>query len=107
MVSTPHELRDVQCDVYLHIDIMYINGMCFLAKISKNIKYHSTIWVAYCTVPTIASLLESILKFYQQTSFQVMEVRTDHKFKLVLQVLQDDGWSFMTNLATTQEHVPG
>ena len=28
------------------------------------------------------------------------------KFKPVLQVLQDGGWSFMTNLANAQEHVP-
>ena len=34
-----------------------------------------------------------------------MEVCADRKFKPVLQVLQDDGCSFMTNLANTQEHV--
>ena len=39
-------------------------------------------------------------------SFQVMEVCADHEFKPVLQVLQEDGWSFMTNLANAQEHVP-
>ena len=35
-----------------------------------------------------------------------MEVCTDHEFKPVLQVLQDNGWSFMINLANAQEHVP-
>ena len=30
----------------------------------------------------------------------------DNEFKPVLQVLQDDGWSSMTNLANAQEHVP-
>ena len=35
-----------------------------------------------------------------------MEVCADHEFKPVLQVLQDSGWSFMTNLVNTQEHVP-
>ena len=63
-------------------------------------------WVADRTAPTIASLVESILKLYQWASFQVNEVCTDHKFKPVLQVLQDNGWSFMTNLANAQEHVP-
>ena len=55
--------------------------------------------------PAIASLVESILKLYQQAGFQVMEVCADHEFKPVLQVLQDGGWSFMTNLANAQEHV--
>ena len=63
-------------------------------------------WVADCTAPTITSLVESILKLYRQAGFQVTEVCTDCKFKPVLQVLQDSGWSFMTNLVNAQEHVP-
>ena len=63
-------------------------------------------WVEDHTAPTITSLVESVLKLYQQASFQVMEVCTVHEFKPVLQVLQDNGWSFMTNLANAQEHVP-
>ena len=63
-------------------------------------------WVTDYTAPTIASLVESVLKLYQWASFQVMEVCTDCEFKPVLQVFQDNGWSFMTNLANPQEHVP-
>ena len=63
-------------------------------------------WVADHNAPTITSLVESILKLYQQASFQVTEVCTNREFKPELQVLQDDGWSFMTNLANAQEHVP-
>ena len=106
MVSIPHELHDAQHNVCLYIDIMYFNGMPFLTTISKNIKYHTTMWVEDLTAPTIASLFESVLKLYQWASFQVMEVCTNHEFKPVLQVLQDDGWSSMTNLANAQEHVP-
>ena len=106
MVSIPHELHDTQHDVCLYIDIVHINGMPFLTMISKNIKYHTAMWVADCNAPTIASLVESILKLSQWASFQVTEVCTNCKFKPVLQVLQDDGWSFTTNLANTQEHVP-
>ena len=106
MVSIPHELWDTQHDVCLYIDIMYVNGMPFLTTISKNIMYHTTMWVADHTAPTIAFLVESILKLYHQAGFQVTEVCTDHEFKPVLQVLQDSGWSFMTNLANPQEHVP-
>ena len=69
---------------------MYVKGMAFLTTISKNNKYHTTMWVADCTAPTITSLVESVLKLYQQAGFQVMEVCTDHKFKPVLQVLQDN-----------------
>ena len=43
-------------------------------------------WVADCTAPTIASLVESILKLNSS-------------------LLQDGGWFFMTNLANIQEHV--
>ena len=97
MVSIPHELQDTQHDVCLYIDIMHANGMPLLTTISKNIKYCSTMRVADCTAPTIASLVESVLKLYQQAGFQVTGVCLDHEFKPVLQVLQDDGWSFMTN----------
>ena len=106
VVSIPHKLHDAQCDVCLHIDIMYVNGMPFLTTVSKNIKSCTTMSVADCTAPTIASLVESVLKFYQWASFQVMEVCTDCEFKPVLQILQDDGWSFTNNLANPQEHVP-
>ena len=74
VVLIPHELHDTQCNVCLYIDIVYVNGMPFLTTISKNIKYHRAMWVADHTAPTITSLVESILKVYQQASFQVMEV---------------------------------
>ena len=66
---------------------MYINGMPFLTTISMNIKYCTAMWVADHTAPTIASLVESVLKIYQQASLQVMEVCADCEFKPVLQVL--------------------
>ena len=106
MVSIPHELCDAQHEVCLYIDIVYINGMPFLTTISKNIKYHITMWAVDHTAPTITPLVESILKLYQWASFQVMEVCTNCEFKPVLQVLQDNGWSFTTNLTNAQEHVP-
>ena len=106
VVSIPHELHDAQHDICLYTDIMYINGMPFLTTISKNIKYHTAMWVADYNAPTIASLVDSVLKLYQRAGFQVTEVCTDCEFKPVLQVLQDDGWSFMTNLANAQEYVP-
>ena len=106
MVSIPNELCDAQHNVCLDIDIMYINDMPFLTTISKNIKYCTAMGVADCTAPTITSLVESVLKLYQQAGFQVMELCANHEFKPVLQVLEDDGWSFMTNLANAQEHVP-
>ena len=78
MVSIPHDLHDAQHNVCLYIEIMYVNGMPFLTTISKNIKYHTTMWVADHTAPTIASLVESILKLYHWASFQVTEVCADH-----------------------------
>ena len=86
--------------------LLHVNGMPFLTTISKNIKYCTAMWVADPTAPTITSLVESILKLYQQASFQVMDVCADLKFKPVLKVLRDSRWSFMTNLANAQEHVP-
>ena len=106
MVSIPHKLCDAQHDVCLYVDIMYVKSMPFLTTISKNIKYHTTMRVADCTPRTIASLVESVLELYQWASFQVTEVCADHEFKPVLQILQANGWSFTTNLANAQEHVP-
>ena len=106
MVSIPHELCGTQCNVCLYIDIMYVNGMPFLTTLSKNIKYHTAMWATDHMVPTIANLVESVLKLYSRDSFQVTDVCADCKFKPVLYILQDSGWSFTTNLANTQEHVP-
>ena len=91
MVSIPHELHDAKHNVCLYIDIMYVNGMLFLTAISKNIKDHTAMWVADCTAPTITSQVESVLKLYQWAGFQVIDVCTEHEFKPVLQVLQDNG----------------
>ena len=62
VVSIPHKLHDAQGNVCLYIGIMYTNGMPFLTTISKNIKYRTAMWVADHNAPTIASLVESILK---------------------------------------------
>ena len=87
VASIPHELLYTFSNVCLSIDIMYINGMSFLTTISKKIKYCCAMWVADCTAPTIASLVESILKLYQWADCQVTEVSANHEFKPVLQVL--------------------
>ena len=107
MVLIPQELHHTQHDVCFYIDIMYINGMPFLTTISKNTKYHTAMWVADCTAPTIASLVESILKLYQWSSFQVKEVWANCKFKPALHTLQDNGWSFMTNFANAHQKAKG
>ena len=86
--------------------VLPTNGMPFLTTISKNIKYHTAMWVADHMAPTIATLVESVLKLYSRASFQVKEVCANYKFKPVLYIFQDCGWSFMTNLANAQEHVP-
>ena len=99
VVLIPHKLHDTQHDVCLYIDIMYVNGMPFLTTISKNIMYHTAMWVADHTAPTITNLVESVLKLYSRASFQVTEVCADCEFKPVLHILQDGGWSFMTNLS--------
>ena len=106
MVLIPHELCDTQHNVCLYIDIIYINGMPFLTTISKNIKYHTAMSVANHMAPTITNLVESVQKLYHQAGFQVTDVCANCKFKPVLHILQDSGWSFTTNLASTQEHVP-
>ena len=106
VVSSPHILCDAQCNVGHYIDIMYVNGMPFLTTVSKNNKYHTAIWVADCNPTTIAPLVESVLNLYQQASFQVSKICNDHEFKPVLNILLDDGWLFITNLANAQEHVP-
>ena len=77
MVSIPHELHDTQHDVRLYIDIMYVNGMPFLTTISKNLKYCTAMWVADHMAPTIANLVESVLKLYNRAGFQVTEVCAD------------------------------
>ena len=89
MVSIPHKICYTQCNVCLNIDIMYINGMPFLTTISKNIKYHTAMWVANHMAPTISNLVESVLKLYKRASFHVMEVCADCKFKPVLHILPD------------------
>ena len=61
--------------------------MPFLTTVLKNIMYCTAMWVADCMAPTITSLVESVLKLYQQASFQVMEVCANCKFKPVLHVL--------------------
>ena len=106
VVSSPHIFCDAQCNVCLYIDIISVNGMPFLTTLSKNIKYHTAIWVADCNPTTIEPLVESVLNLYQQASFQVSNICNDHEFKLVLSILLDDGWLFITNLANAQEHVP-
>ena len=60
---------------------MHVNGIPFIATISKNIKYRTSMWGADHSAPTITSLVESILKLNQWASFQVTEVCTDHEFK--------------------------
>ena len=103
VVSIPHELHDTQCDVCLYIDKMYINGMPFLTTISNNIKYCTGMWVADCTAPTIASLVECILKLYQQLAFKLwksVQIANSNQFSKSSKMVDGPSWPFLPMLSS-------
>ena len=82
----------------LCIDTFYVNGLPFLASISKRILYRTCNRLVDRTMKHYRSVLEEILQIYESSGFAIAQIHADQEFKPVILQLQEDGKMVAFNL---------
>jgi hypothetical protein len=103
-VETPKEILDLNKDLTVAADIMFVNGMPFVTSISRKVKFTT---IEYITTRSETNLVKSLLKIvslYKARGFTPSTALMDREFEcLCLEIL-----THVVNLNTTaaSEHVP-
>ena len=105
-VAVPPELYEFQRAVDLCIDTLFINGHGFLSTVSKRLYYRTCTYCPAREIKYYRSALKEVIGVYQHASFHIGTISADREFKPVLEVLQQEGYDFIPNYASAQEHVP-
>ncbi len=104
-VVIPPELVAAQKDVILCIDVIKVNGLHFLATISKNLFYRTAQYVQSHTSATYHKSLQSVFAAYKLGGFCVSKIRCDNEFRPLTDELANK-YTIRMNYSNAGEHVP-
>ena len=104
-IEIPKELNNNHQDVTLCIDIMNINGLAFLATISRKIVYRTAEFIPNQSVQAYRSVLDTVFRIYNQAGFRITTIHCDNEFQPIMKHMEDI-YGIKMNYANPQEHVP-
>jgi hypothetical protein len=87
------------------MDGMKINGVPFLATISRDIMYRTAEWIPNQTTPAYRSVLDNVFRIYNLAGFKITTILCDNEFQPLMNELADV-YNVRMNYANPQEHVP-
>jgi hypothetical protein len=96
---------DNQQQVTLCVDAMKINGIPFLATISRNIMYRTVQPLENQTSAAHRSALGIVFDLYKKAGFTVTTIHCDNEFQPLMQELATST-GIRINYSNPQEHVP-
>ena len=105
-VDIPPELMFRQHLVDLCMDTFFVNGIPFLASISKRIMYRTCEPIEDRTSKHYRSAIEKIFRIYEDGGFTVANLHADQEFKPTFDMIRNDGKMISYNLSNAQEHQP-
>ena len=72
------------------MDMLYINGMLFLATILEHIHYCTIEWVRKTTADNYKSILDRLFCIYNIAGFYIKKIQYNNEFKPLMELLKDD-----------------
>ena len=90
--------------VTLSIDIMYVNRITFVTKISRNVKFTTVEAIQNRTKAQLVQSIKNVLPIYTQRGLHVEDALLNGQFMSLHTDLMTLG--IHTNFATRNEHVP-
>ena len=104
-IEIPDEFKSQQQNIVLCIDIMYVNGLCMLTTIDKNIWFRALVPLNNRELEELYREIDVVLHKYNGSGYQVAKINCDREFKKVINVVKDE-WKVKMNYTGTDEHMP-
>ena len=106
IVTIPPELVAAQQKVHLCIDTFFVNGVSFLATISKHIMYRTCTQVSQLTVSHYAAAVMKVLSTYRSAGFVVSYIHADNEFASVCERVKHQVPELQYELVPARAHQP-
>jgi hypothetical protein len=104
-IEIPKELISTQREVTVCVDAMKVNGLIFLATVSRNLQYRTAQYAKHQTAAIYRELLSASFRLYNTGGFRITAIRCDNEFRPLIDPLADE-FNVGMNFANPQEHVP-
>ena len=105
IIEVPKELIQNNQEITLCVDIVYVQGLPFLATISVDIHFRTIQYMTNTKDDTIMEALDNVFRVYNKGNFKIKEIRADPEFiKISDDVLDDMDIHF--NPTPAQAHEP-
>ena len=105
-VKVPKELMKLHKEVFLTMDIFFVNKIPFFLTLSRKICFTAVNHLADRTVPQIFKAFKEIYQYYLQRGFRITTVHADAEFEPLTTLIKALPGGPDVNLASTNEHVP-
>jgi hypothetical protein len=105
-VKVPLELLNLHREVFLTVDIFFVNKIPFFLTLSRKICFTAVNHLADRTVPQIFAAFKEIYQYYLQRGFRITTVHADGEFEPLKTLIESLPSGPLVNLASSNEHVP-
>src|SRR5210317_1695043 len=102
--TIPKELKENCERVVLHMDVFYINDICFLGTIGQPIYYRTCVPLPKQDVENLYKELDKTLRVYNRGGFKIIRIECDGEFKKIMDDVEDN-LGVRMNYTNTRDHV--
>ena len=107
LVQVPEEMAKLHKDIYLTVDMLFVNGIPFFLTLSRKILFTAFNHLASRKVDTIFKAFKEIYSYYMKSGFHITNLHAYREFV----PLQDMVYEHIPgrpriNITSTNEHVP-
>jgi hypothetical protein len=103
-VAIPKEIIDLNKEITLAADILFVNGMPFVTSLSRKIKFATMEYVSSRSEPNLIRSLLKIIKLYRARGFDPRIALMDREFECLR--IEQLGHGVNLNTTDASEHVP-
>ena len=104
-IEIPSEIKDLNKEVDLCMDTIFINECPMLTTIDKSIRFRALVPLENRTHEQYYKALDQVLRFYNKGGFKVRTIFCDGEFCPMMERVSDD-LDVVMNYTNAQDHVP-
>lgn len=105
-LEIPKEVMENIKNVYLTIDLFFVNKIPFFITLSRKIDFNTANHLGSRKIQEIFKAFKEIYKYYLQRGLRITELHADNEFAALKQYLDEMPRSPRLNLTAADEHVP-
>ena len=106
MVKVPMKLLQLHKEVFMTLDIFFVNKIPFFLTLSRKICFTAATHLANRTVPQIFMAFKEIYQYYLQRGFRITTIHADGEFAPLKPMIESIPGGPRVNLTSANEHVP-